>query len=102
MDELRCPFCGEALTPFELPDEAGWKSPFHLACFNDDCPYYTHSWIWMEERFGVKAAYRYRLDPETGKDVPLPVWSPTALKDRILDAEVTRTVLHPVVAGAER
>jgi len=51
----------------------------------------------MERRFGVKAGYRYRLDPETGQAQPLPVWSPKALKDRILDVEVTRTVVSPIV-----
>jgi hypothetical protein len=38
----------------------------------------------MEERFGVRASYRYRVDPATGKEFPLAVWSPTALRDRIL------------------
>ncbi len=96
MDDLQCPHCGMALTPIELPEVTGWSSPFHLACMNDDCPYYRESWRWLEQRFGVKAGYRYRLDPETGKASPLPVWSPTALKDHILDAEVTRQRLSPV------
>ena len=96
MDDLRCPHCGEELKPFELPDVTGWGAPFHMACFNDECPYYTGSWRWMEERYGVRAGYRYRLDPETGETSPLPVWSPVAIKDRILDVEITRTVVSPV------
>jgi hypothetical protein len=42
----------------------------------------------MEERYGVRASYRYRVDPATGKDFPLAVWSPTALRDRILGNDV--------------
>jgi len=97
MEDLRCPHCGQELEAFELPDVTGWGAPFHLACFNDQCSYYRGSWQWMEERYGVKAGYRYRLDPETATESPLPVWSPAAMKDRILDAEVTRTAVSPIV-----
>ncbi len=89
MADLVCPHCGVKVQPFELPEAAGWGCSFQLACFNDECSYYRRSWVWMQEHFGVRSAYRYRLDPATGASSPLPVWSPTALKDRILDAEVT-------------
>jgi len=91
MVELCCPHCGSRLAAFELPEAAGWNAPFHLACFNDDCSYYRRAWEWMKGRYGVWAAYRYRLDPATGASSPLPVWSPDALKDRILDVEVDVT-----------
>ncbi len=96
MNDLRCPHCGCTLTPIELPEVTGWTAPFQLACMNDGCPYYQASWNWMEQRFGVKAGYRYRIDPGTGKASPLPVWSPVALKDHILDAEVSYEHLSPV------
>ncbi len=80
----RCPHCGESLRAFALPDNTGWSGPVHFACFNDDCGYFRRGWAWMEERYGVKVSYRYRVDPATGKDFPLAVWSPTALCDRIL------------------
>ncbi len=89
MNDLVCPHCGRTLQPFELPEEAGWGAPFQLACFNDDCPYFAGSWAWMQDHFGVRAAYRYRLDPGSGAAFPLPVWSKDALKDRLLDAVVT-------------
>lgn len=85
---LTCPHCGQTLTPFSLPEAGGWDTPFQLACFNDECPYYVRGWIWMEEKFGVKSSYRHRLDPPSGTTSPLPVWSPTAIRNFILEADV--------------
>jgi hypothetical protein len=84
-----CPHCNETLQAFQLPDNTGWQTEFHLACFNDECPYFQRGWKHMDEHYAVKASYRYRVDPQTGKASPLAVWSTDALKDRILDATVT-------------
>jgi hypothetical protein len=86
---FRCPHCGEKLQAFELPDNTGWEGDFQLACFNDECPYYVGGWEHMQANYAVRASYRYRVDPPSGKASPLAVWSPTALKDRIIDAEIT-------------
>jgi hypothetical protein len=91
MEHPVCPHCGEPLTAFELPDNTGWEGDFQLACFNDECPYYQRGWQHMEEQYAVKASYRYRVNPATGSPTPLAVWSATALKDRVLDAEITET-----------
>ncbi len=84
----RCPHCGKLLQSFVLPDNTGWEGPVHWVCFNDECGYFRRGWNWMEERYGVRASYRYRVDPATGKDSPLAVWSRTALRDRILGDSV--------------
>mgnify|MGYP001546950068 CR=1 FL=1 len=84
-----CPHCNENLQPFELPDNTGWQTDFQLACFNDDCPYFIRGWEHMQEKYAVKASYRFRVDPANGKASPLAVWSSDAIKDRILDATVT-------------
>jgi len=84
-----CPHCGRSLDAFSLPDNTGWEGDFQLACFADDCPYYRRGWEYMQANYAVVASYRYRVDPTTGKASPLAVWSPDALKDRILDAEVS-------------
>jgi hypothetical protein len=89
MTQPRCPHCDDRLRPFSLPEQGGWDSEFHLACFNDDCPYYCNGWKWMEEQFGVRSSYRYRLDPVSGEASPIAVWSPDALKSRIMDADVS-------------
>ena len=82
------PHCGEPLAPFQLPDNTGWDSPIHFACFNDECPYFRRGWAWMFDHYGVKSSYRFRIDPASGQDSPLPVWSKDAIKDRIIDAEI--------------
>ena len=67
-----CPHCGTALTPLELP-EVLFAHASDLACFNDECPYYVRGWAWMQQQYGVKASYRYRVDGETGHVSPLAV-----------------------------
>jgi hypothetical protein len=42
----------------------------------------------MESNYAVKASYRYRVDPPTGQVSPVAVWSPSALKDRIIEAAI--------------
>ena len=58
--------------------------PFDYVCFNDDCPYYVRGWTWMEQQYGVKASYRYRVDAVNGFETPVPVWSSDALRDSLL------------------
>ena len=84
---IHCPHCGNQLQPFDMPLESGWDSGYHLACFNDECPYYVRGWEHMSAAYERQVSYRYRVDPATGHASPLAVWSPTALRDRILDTE---------------
>lgn len=78
-----CPHCGAPLERFGLPDTV-YDHAFDLACFNDECPYYVRGWTWMEQQYGVKSSYRYRIDPRNGWASPIPVWSPSALRSCIL------------------
>ena len=72
-----CPHCGAPLTPLGLP-EALVAYAHDLACFNDDCPYYLRGFSWMEQQFGVKASYRYRIDWESGQATPMVARGPRA------------------------
>jgi hypothetical protein len=99
-----CPHCNQPLQAFKLPDNTGWQDEFHFACFNDECPYYKRGWEHMTSSYSIKSSYRYRVIPETGKASPLAVWSPTALRDRIVDAEITieRTEDNDAEEGNDR
>ncbi|HSB20670.1 MAG TPA: hypothetical protein VLD85_11720 [Anaeromyxobacteraceae bacterium] len=81
--QTTCPHCGAPLAILRLP-EALSDHAYDLACFDDRCPYYVRGWTWMEEKFGVRSSYRYRVDPRSGHASPLAVWSPTALRSSIL------------------
>ena len=85
--ELRCPHCDQKLHPFELPDNTGWQSDFHLACFNDDCPYYRRGWDWMMEQYKQKASYRFAVNPNSGATLMIPVWSDEATREMIVEAD---------------
>jgi hypothetical protein len=66
------------------PQASTWSGEFQFVCFNDECEYYVRGWIWMHDRFNVAASYRHRLDPQTGEQGPLPVWSAEALRAGII------------------
>lgn len=83
-----CPHCGQPLVTITLPDQTGWGDGPQPACFNDECPYYREGWDWMWQHYRARASYRYRLTSvEEGHASPLPVWSPTALRDRIVSCK---------------
>jgi len=85
-----CPHCGTPLQAFTLPDNTGWQEAVQWACFNDDCPYYRDGWEWMWSHYRVRSSYRYRLvNREKNIAQPLAVWSPSALRDRIVAAAGT-------------
>ena len=71
------------------PQLSNWNGDFQYVCFNDECPYFVRGWEWMRTRFNVNVSYRHRLDPSSGETGPLPVWSPEALRESILDAKET-------------
>ena len=82
-----CPHCGLTLARWENPQLGSWSGEFQYVCFNDKCPYFVRGWLWMNERFSVKASYRHRYDPESGETGPLPVWSKDALRSSIIAEE---------------
>jgi hypothetical protein len=87
VEEKKCPHCGSTLSRWANPDDSSWGGEYQLVCFDDKCPYYVRGWEWMKDNFQQRASYRYRFDPQTGDEGPLPVWAEGALRDGILDDE---------------
>lgn len=85
---LRCPYCGERLNKWEVPDnpfEVTWDNDFMYICFNDECPYYVRGWDHMSREGNRGVSYRLMYHPEKDVCMPIPVPSPKALRESIID-----------------
>nr|HID59320.1 hypothetical protein [Desulfobacterales bacterium] len=80
-----CPHCGHQMKKWMVPINSTWPNEFFYVCFNDNCPYFVRGWDRMWEQMHTRASYRCRIDPNTGKASPIPVWSYNALKDGIIE-----------------
>ncbi len=80
-----CKHCGEPMKKWKTPMMGSWDTDWFWVCFNDDCDYFERGWDWMMSQFYVTSSYRYRIDPATGEEGPLPVWSTDALKNGIIE-----------------
>ena len=80
-----CRHCETRLSKWLVPDGASWDEEFFFVCFNDDCSYYQNGWSWMLQEYSREASYRYMINPTTGGESPLPVWSDMATRDNIVE-----------------
>ena len=78
-----CKYCGGELTKVNMPMESDWQVEYFMICLSDECPYYVRGWNWMEEQYKVKASYRYKYNPLNGDEGPMPIKSPSDLKDMV-------------------
>jgi len=83
--KMLCPHCGVRMRKWSPSPVSTWSSQVQYVCFNDECPYYVRGWDWMMENRMVKASYRHRHSPSTGRSGPLPVFSPNDYKNQISD-----------------
>jgi len=78
-----CPHCKGGLSKWRTPEDSTWAGALRLVCFNDDCSYFEKGWQKMMETQAVCISYRYLLDPVTGYNGPLAVWSKDACRENI-------------------
>jgi len=84
---LECPHCNQKMKKWAVPEnpfEATWDNEFLYVCFNDDCPYYVRGWDHIYKSTSRIASYRFMYNPEKDSCAPLPVPSPKALKESII------------------
>lgn len=84
---LCCPHCGERMRKWAVPENpfaCTWDRDFMYICFNDDCPYYIRGWDFMA-REGNTGSYRLMYNPERDTCQPVPVPSPKALREGIIE-----------------
>jgi SAM-dependent methyltransferase len=85
---LQCPHCGEQLKKWLVPDnpfEVTWDNEFMYICFNDHCPYYVRGWDHMAKEGNRGVSYRLMYNPDKDVCLPIPVPSPRALRESIVD-----------------
>ena len=87
-DTLQCPHCGTKLKKWAVPDNPfcqTWDNDFMYICFNDDCPYFVRGWDRMYKETCQSISYRFMYNPEKDCCLPIPVPTPSALRDGIID-----------------
>jgi len=87
-ETLRCPYCGERMRKWAVPDNPfgqTWDNEFMYICFNDGCPYFVRGWDYMYREGNRGVSYRLMFNPEKNCCMPVPVPSPRALREGIID-----------------
>ena len=71
--EKLCPHCGQGLTVWEPSPYTGWGHDMRY-CDNDECEYFLQGRRKICMEFEKNFAYRYCINPETGKAFPIITW----------------------------
>jgi hypothetical protein len=85
---LQCPHCDEKMKKWAVPEnpfEATWDNEFLYICFNDNCPYYVRGWDHLYKTTSRIASYSFMYNPDKDICSPIPVPSPKALRESIID-----------------
>jgi hypothetical protein len=87
-DTLCCPYCGEKLKRWAVPQSifTEWPNEYLYICFNDNCSYFIDGWGQMAN-LGRNCSYRLMYDPLINSCSPFPVVSSSMLKDDIMEDE---------------
>ena len=87
-ETLLCPYCEEKMQKWAVPNNPfayTWDNEFMYICFNDSCPYYVRGWDFMYKEGNRGVSYRLMYNPEKDCCAPIPVPTPGALREGIID-----------------
>ena len=87
-ETLCCPYCGEKMLKWAVPDNPfsqTWDNEYMYVCFNDACPYYVRGWNYMSKEMQKSVSYRLMYNPERDYCLPIPVPTPFALREGIME-----------------
>lgn len=85
---LRCPFCGERLKKWAVPDNPfvqTWDNDFMYICFNDACPYYVRGHDVTARSGAGRGSYRLMYNPLKDCCQPIPAMTPHSLKEGVVE-----------------
>ncbi len=85
---ITCPHCGMPMKKWQVPDNPfcqTWDNDFMYICFNDFCPYFVRGWELMYKQTFQTMSYRCMFNPKNRRFSPIPVPSPNALKEGIVE-----------------
>jgi SAM-dependent methyltransferase len=85
---LACPYCGDRLLKWEVPDNPfsqTWDNDYMYICFNDECSYFVRGWDVMAKGANRTQSYRLMYNPEKDCCMPIPVPTPKALREGIIE-----------------
>jgi hypothetical protein len=84
----QCPYCDSKMKKWAVPEnpfEVTWDNEFMYICFNDHCSYYVRGWDHIYQSTKRMASYRFMYNPDKDVCAPIPVPSPKALRESIID-----------------
>jgi len=87
-EDLCCPYCGKRMKKWAVPENpfaATWDNDFMYICFNDACAYYVRGWDHMHSEGNRGTSYRLMYHPEKDRCMPIPVPTPKALREGIVE-----------------
>ncbi|MFO8058714.1 MAG: methyltransferase domain-containing protein [bacterium] len=82
---LCCPYCGEKLAKWEVPEDpfVEWPDEYLYICFNDFCPYLVEGWRAMYEQGMPGMSCRLMYVPKKDNTVAVPVQGLNDLREGI-------------------
>ena len=85
-ETLRCPYCQENMTRWEVPDTpfCEWDVEFVYVCFNNQCSYFLEGFEVMAAQGNTGFSYRLVYDPDRNSFKPAALPNPLTVRKSML------------------